>query len=94
MTSSPEILKHTPETEPKKVIELSREALAKRLGIDESDLPDRKFFKIVDKQLDKLANLDYEKKIKATKEELARIDTAEAADKAKELAEKGKDMLT
>jgi hypothetical protein len=52
---SPEILANTPESEPKKVTDISREALAKRLGIDESALPDGKFFRIVDAQLDKLA---------------------------------------
>jgi hypothetical protein len=90
---SPEILANTPESEPKKVTDISREALAKRLGIDESALPDGKFFRIVDAQLDKLAWLDPAKKASELKAHLEKIDIAEAADKARELAGAGKQLL-
>ena len=91
--SSPEILNNTPKSEPKKVTDISREALAKRLGIDESELPDGKFFRIVDTQLDKLAWLDPVKKAAELKEHLEKIDIAEAADKARELGADGKKLL-
>ena len=90
-SSSPEILKHTPEA-PKKVLELSRKALAEKLGISEAELPDGKFFRIVDEQLDRLAGLDPKKKAKEMKEKLQAIDVAEAKDRAEELIESGKNL--
>ena len=85
MVQSPEILKNNPEKQLPKVIELSREALAKKLDVSEDTLPDRKFFKIVDEQLDMLAGLDPLKKAQAIKDELSKISAAELADKANEL---------
>lgn len=93
MSQNPEILKNNPEKQLPKVIELSREALAKKLNVSEDTLPDRKFFKIVDEQLDKLAWLDPMKKTEAIKEELGKINAAEMADKANELWEKWKKMF-
>ncbi len=77
---------------PKKVIELSRDALAQRLWLKTEELPDRKFFKMVDVDLDRLAGLDPRDKAKALKEELSRIQVAELADKAKEIWKDGLDI--
>ncbi len=54
--SLPESPKHIPSPESPNIIELSREALAKKLNISEEELPDGKFFKLVDDQLDKLSH--------------------------------------
>lgn len=89
MSQLPETPQNTPTESVKKVTELSREALAKRLGIDESELPDGKFFRIIDTQLDKLAWLDPAKKALELKTHLEKIDRAELADKAKEIWKDG-----
>lgn len=92
MSQLPETPQNIPTESPKKVIELSRDALALRLWLKTEELPDRKFFKIVDEQLDRLAGLDPRDKAKALKEELGRIQIAEVADKAKELWKDGLDV--
>ena len=90
-------LQETPQNTPiesvKKVIELSRDALAQRLWLKTEELPDRKFFKIVDEQLDRLAGLDPRDKARALRDELSRIQIAEVADKAKELWKDGLDTV-
>ncbi len=93
MSQLPETPQNTPTESVKKVIELSRDALAQRLWLKTEELPDRKFFKIVDEQLDRLAGLDPRDKAKALKEELSRIQIAEVADKAKELWKDGLDTV-
>lgn len=96
--SLPESPKHNPQIESPNVIELSREALAKKLNISEEELPDGKFFKLVDNQLDKLSDavvwINQAERMKMLKEKLASIDIAEAADKARELGTEGKRLLT
>lgn len=84
MSQSLEKLQTTPLEVTPKVSPISREALARKLNIPESELPDRKFFHFVDEQLDVLAGLDPAKKAEALKKELARIDAAELADRAAE----------
>jgi hypothetical protein len=70
---------------PNKVTEMSREALAKKLGIKIEDLPDKKFFRVVNDQLDMLAHLNPTEKAAALKETLMNIRAEEMADKATEL---------
>ena len=70
-----------------KIIEMSREALAKKIWIKIEELPDGEFFKVVDEQLDQLEGLDPKKKIIALKKTISDIRTQEAADKAKDLWE-------
>ncbi|MBX9809534.1 hypothetical protein K2X92_04060 [Candidatus Gracilibacteria bacterium] len=74
-----------------KVIDISREALAEKLGIKPEELPDKKFFRIVDAQLDKLEHIDPANKAKALKETLSSIRAQEVADKATELGKDGVD---
>ena len=82
--SSPNnILSDTPDI--KKITEMSRETLAKKLWIRVKDLPDRKFFKVVNEQLDKLEHLDPTEKSKALQETLSKIRADEVANKALEL---------
>ncbi|MBX9809201.1 hypothetical protein K2X92_02335 [Candidatus Gracilibacteria bacterium] len=78
---------------PKPVIELSREALAKKLGIGVEELPDKKFFTIVNDQLDRLEHLNPVEKAKALKETLSTIRAQEVADRAKELGKDGIDAV-
>ena len=93
MSQLPETPQNTPTESVKKVIELSRDALAQRLWLKTEELPDRKFFKIVDEQLDRLAGLDPRDKARALRDELSRIQVAEVADKAKELWKNGLDTV-
>lgn len=93
-TKNPEILEDTPLESRKNVLELSRTALAEKLHMSESELPDGTFFRIVDAELDKLAWLDPAKKATELRHRLESIKSAELADKAKELSEKWKEVLT
>lgn len=90
---NPEKLESVPSESPKNILELSRKALAEKLKIDESELPDGKFFRLVDAELDKLAGLDPAKKAAGLKEHLKKIDLQETMDKARELSENWKSVL-
>jgi hypothetical protein len=87
-TKNPEIRENTSSESPKNVLELSRTALAEKLHMSESELPDGTFFRIVDAELDKLSGLDPAKKATELRHRLESIKSAELSDKAKELSEK------